>query len=251
MLEGRVAVVTGAASGIGRATALAYAREGAKVVVSDINEKGLAETADAVRGEGPDVLAVKTDVSDASECADLVESTIKAFGRIDAACNNAGIADPTVPLAEIGLDQWAKTIAVNLSGVFYCLKYEIKAMLQNKTGSIVNISSGAGRIMLPGGGHYVAAKHGVVGLTKAAAVEYARDGIRVNVIGPGAIETPILSALPEELLQGVVTVTPIGRMGRPGEVAEAVVWLSSDRASFVTGTYLAVDGGLSWRNEVS
>ena len=245
MLQGKVTLVTGASSGIGRAIALAYAREGAKVVVSDVNVAGGEETVSLVRQQGGDALFVPADVSRAEDCQRLVERTVAHYGRLDAACNNAGIGGELGPTADYTDEAWQQVIGVNLSGVFYCMKHQIQAMLRHGGGAIVNMASILGQVGFAGAPAYVAAKHGVVGLTKTAALEYSAHGLRINAVGPAFIHTPMIAGLESDpaTQQQLVSLHAVGRLGQPEEVAELVVWLSSDRASFVTGAYYAVDGG--------
>lgn len=245
MLQGKVSLVTGASSGIGRAIALAYAREGAKVVVSDVNVAGAEETVSLVRQQGGDAIFVPADVSRAEDCQRLVERTLAHYGRLDAACNNAGIGGELGPTADYADEAWQQVIGVNLSGVFYCMKHQIPAMLRGGGGAIVNMASILGQVGFAGAPAYVAAKHGVVGLTKTAALEYSAQGLRINAVGPAFIHTPMIAGLESDpaTQQQLVSLHAVGRLGQPEEVAELVVWLSSDRASFVTGAYYAVDGG--------
>jgi NAD(P)-dependent dehydrogenase (short-subunit alcohol dehydrogenase family) len=243
--DGKVAIVTGAASGIGRATTQLFAREKAKVVVSDVDVEGGKETVNLIKQEGGEAFFVKADVSKPEDCQTMVTETVKNYGRLDFACNNAGIPGEENLIADYTIEGWQKLIAVNLSGVFYCIKYEIPKILESGGGAIVNIASILGRVGFTGAPAYVTAKHGVVGLTKNAAIEYGKEGIRINAVGPGFIHTPMISELAEdeETYQQLKSLHPIGRLGKPEEVAELVVWLCSEKASFVTGAYYPVDGG--------
>ena len=245
MLKNKVALVTGASSGIGRAVALMFAREGAKLVVSDVNAKAGEETASLVRAAGSEAIFVAADVGKPEDAKTLVEQAVTQFGRLDIACNNAGIGGPTAATADYPLDGWAQVININLSGVFYGMQQQIAAMLRTGGGSIVNVASVLGAVAFANSPAYTAAKHGVIGLTQAAALEYGTKGIRINAVGPGFIRTPMISQLEQDSAINAMLVAahPIGRLGRAEEVAELIVWLASDRASFVTGSYYPVDGG--------
>jgi NAD(P)-dependent dehydrogenase (short-subunit alcohol dehydrogenase family) len=245
MLKNKIVLVTGAASGIGRAVALTAAREGASVVVSDMDETGAEETAGLVREHGAEALVVCADVGDPADATHLVERCCAHFGRLDVACNNAGISGPSEATARYPVDCWDEVIRVNLSGVFYGMKVQIEAMLRTGGGSIVNVASILGAVGFATAPAYSAAKHGVIGLTQTAALEYGTQGIRINAVGPGFIRTPMIQKLDQDPAThaALVAAHPIGRLGEAAEVAELVVWLSSGRASFVTGAYYPVDGG--------
>ena len=250
LLEGRISLVTGAGSGIGRATSLVMAREGATVVVSDINADGGEETLSAVKEAGGEGMFVHADVSRPDDVAALVGQVVAAYGRLDCAYNNAGIEGFMAGrLHEYPEDVWDRLIDINLKGVWLCLKHEIPQMMQQGGGAIVNTASGAGLVGSRQMSAYVASKHAVVGLTKAAALEYARDGIRVNAVCPGIIDTPMVRRLIEGRDPGyeasIPIRQPIGRLGTPEEIAESVTWLCSDAASLVTGVAMAVDGGFT------
>ena len=242
---GKVALVTGAGSGIGRASAQRFAQEGARVVVSDINEEGGNETVRLIREVGGEALFVKADVSQAREVEALIHTVVESYGRLDCAHNNAGISVMLCPIADFDEDDFERVLNVNLKGVWLCMKYEIKQMLRQGKGAIVNTASAAGLIGLPGISAYVASKHGIVGITKAVALEYAQEGIRVNAICPGLIDTPMLGPAREmpEIVEQLLKAQPIGRMGTAQEIANTAAWLCSDEASFITGVPMPVDGG--------
>ena len=246
MVDGKIALVTGAASGIGRASALALAREGARVVVSDIDVAGGEATGRQIVEEGGEAFFHRADVSEERDVAGLVAACLDTFGGLDCAHNNAGIAGGLGPLHEIELEAFEKTLRVNLTGVFLCMKHEIPVMAAAGAGAIVNTASGSGLIATPGLSPYCASKHGILGLTKTAAVENAKRGVRVNAVLPGSTRTPMLEAslaMGTEIEKMIRANQPGGRFGRPEEIAEAVVWLCSDRASFVSGESMLVDGG--------
>jgi NAD(P)-dependent dehydrogenase (short-subunit alcohol dehydrogenase family) len=245
-MKGKVALVTGAASGIGRATALAFARAGARVVVADLDGRHGEETVALIRAERGEASFVGVDVSSSAQVERMVAQTFDAWGRLDVAFNNAGIEGTMASTAELSESEWDRVIAVNLKGIWLCMRHEIPRMLAGGGGAIVNCSSVAGLIGFAGEAAYVASKHGIVGLTKTAALEYARSGIRINAVCPGVIDTPMIeraTAGKPELAGQLVAGQPIGRLGRPEEIAAAVLWLASDAASFVTGAALPVDGG--------
>lgn len=244
-LSGGVAVVTGASSGIGRATAELFARRGARVVISDVDDEGGRDTVRRIEAAGGTAIYVRADVSKAGECEALVAATMERFGRLDFACNNAGIGGDARSTGEYDVAEWDRVLAVNLSGVFYCMRYQIPAMIEGGGGAIVNVASILGAVGFGTAPAYTAAKHGVLGLSKTAAIEHATDGIRVNTVGPAFIQTPMISGLEGDpaTRERLVSLHPIGRLGRAEEVAEMIVFLSSDAASFITGSYHPVDGG--------
>jgi NAD(P)-dependent dehydrogenase (short-subunit alcohol dehydrogenase family) len=245
-LKGKIAIVTGGTSGIGRDAAVLFAKAGVKVVVAGRREAEGNETVDLVRAAGGDGLFVKTDVARAADVQSLVEKTVQKFGRLDIAFNNAGIEGNWVPIVEQPEEDWDRTIAINLKGVWLSLKYEIQQMLKQKSGgAIVNMASISGLMGAAGAATYSASKHGVIGLTKSAALETARSGIRVNAVCPAVIETPMADRLfaDPDFNKFVRDHHPIGRFGTPMEIAEAVIWMCSDKASFMTGQNLVLDGG--------
>lgn len=242
--KNKVAIVTGGSFGIGRATALAFAKRGAKIVIADWKEN--QETMDLIENLGGEAIFVKCDVSKSDDVKSLVEKTILTFGRIDFAFNNAGIEGISAPVQDCTEENWDKTIAINLKGIWLCMKYEIPEMLKKGAGVIINCSSVAGLIGFQSSPAYVASKHGVIGLTKTAALENAKTGIRVNAVCPGIIKTPMIDRVTrnnEEIEKQFTNMEPVGRMGQPEEIANAVIWLCSDEASFVTGVAIPVDGG--------
>jgi len=246
-LQNKVALVTGGTTGIGRDTAVLFAKAGAKVVVSGRRETEGKETSNLIRAAGGDGLFVKSDVSKSSDVQSLVQKTIEKFGRLDIAFNNAGIEGKWVPLIEQSLEDWDAVIDINLKGTWLCLKYEIQQMLkQGGGGTIVNMSSVAGLMGAAGAGVYCASKHGVIGLTRTAALESAAHGIRVNAVCPAVIETAMSDRAfaDPEANKRILALHPIGRFGKPVEVAEAVLWLCSSKSSFMTGHYIVLDGGM-------
>ena len=249
LLDGKVAIITGAASGIGRAASLVFAREGARVVAADVSEEAGSQTVRLIREQGGTAEFAACDVARAADADALVAAAVRFYGRLDCAFNNAGIAGTQCRTADYTEEEWDRIMAVNLKGVWLCMRAEIRQfMAQRSTGAIVNTASAAGLVASHSMPAYTAAKHGVVGLTKCAAIEYARAGIRVNDVCPGVVDTPLVEGMVADkpkLAARLDEVEPIGRKARPAEIAEAVAWLCSDAASFVTGTSMSVDGGLT------
>ncbi len=243
-MKDKVLIATGAASGIGRATAEIAARRGARVMIADLNEEWGQEVVAAIKAEGGEAAFKRTDVTSESDIRDMVAKTVELFGGLDCAFNNAGLPPTSKSLHELTLDEWNHSIAVNLTGVFLCMKYEIEVMLRKKKGSILNTSSAAGLRGNNGFSEYIASKHGVVGLGRAGGVEYGRHGIRINTLIPGAVRTPMFQDTVDLGLNAFSTAKyPIPRAGEPSELGEAAVFLLSDAASYITGAYLPVDGG--------
>jgi NAD(P)-dependent dehydrogenase (short-subunit alcohol dehydrogenase family) len=244
--DGKVAIVTGAASGIGRASARRFAREGASVIVADIDDEWGQETVDLITADGGEARYVHTDVSDPEQVEAMVDAAISAYGRLDYAHNNAGIIQPQHYIADMPIEVWNHGIGVMLTGVFLCMKYEIPKILEQGGGAIVNTSSGAGLIGFPGTSPYVSSKHGVIGLTKTAALEYAKQNIRINAICPGTARTRMVEewiGVDPALEEQVNALHPIGRIAEPEEIAAAAIWLCTDDASFMCGHAMSVDGG--------
>ena len=241
----KVAFVTGAASGIGRATAVAFAAEGARLAILDRSEAALQDTAAAVRAAGAEVLAIACDIAEPAQVEAAVARTVAAFGRLDIAFNNAGVENTAAPVAGIALADWDRILGINLRGTFLCMKHELAQMVRQGGGVVVNTSSGAGIRGVAGGAAYAASKHAIIGLTKSAALDYARSNIRVNAILPGNIETPMMDRFTGGDIQKAIDLEPVGRLGRPAEIAEAVLWMSADLGAFVTGASISVDGGWS------
>lgn len=244
---GKVAVVTGASSSIGRACARAFTREGASVVVADVSVTGGEETVRMIHAQGGEAMFVTCDVSREADVAQMVDATVRTYGRLDCACNNAGIEGVQATTAEYPREEWDRVLAVNLTGVWLCMKHEIPAMLAHGGGAIVNMASILGVVGFATAAAYTAAKHGVVGLTKVTAIEYATQGIRVNAVCPGFVATPLLDRAGitpgTDMYAMIADLHPIKRLGTPEEIAEAVLWLCSEKASFVTGDAMLVDGG--------
>lgn len=241
----KVAFVTGAASGIGRATAVAFAAEGAHLAILDRSEEVLRDTAAAVEQVGGKVIVIACDVAQPEQVEAAVSRTIDTFGRLDIAFNNAGVENKAAPVADIELEEWDRILDINLRGTFICMKHELAQMVRQGSGVIVNTSSGAGIRGVAGGASYAASKHAIIGLTKSAALDYAKSNIRVNAILPGNIETPMMDRFTGGDIQKATDLEPVGRLGKPEEIADAVLWMSADLGAFVTGAAISVDGGWS------
>ncbi len=241
----KVVLVTGAAIGIGRAAAVAFATEGARVAILDLTEDGLRETAAAVSEAGGDVLSIMCDVSFPEQVAAAIKQVVGRFGRLDVAFNNAGVENEAAALHEIELEDWDRILGINLRGTFLCMKHEIAQMVRQGNGVVVNTSSGAGICGVEGGASYAASKHAIIGMTKSAALDYAKQNIRVNAVLPGNIETPMMNRFTGGDIQKAIDLEPVGRLGQPEEIAESVLWMSSDLGGFVTGSTIVVDGGWS------
>lgn len=242
-MKNKTVIITGAGSGIGRAIAQKFSNNGANVVVSDLNEEAGNQTVELIKQNSGKAIFIKADTSSAEDSERLVVRSVEQFGQLHYAVNNAGIGSVGKKTGEYPIDRWEKEIAVNLSGVFYGLRFQIPEILKSGGGAIVNISSVLGSVATPLSPAYIAAKHGVVGLTKAAALEYAQQHIRINAVGPGYTDTPLLSKYNDDKRQRTIDRHPIGRLGKPEEIANVVYWLCTDDASFVTGSYYTADGG--------
>ncbi len=245
ILQDKVVLITGGTSGIGRATAVAFGEASAKVVLSGRREAEGEETAALIRDTGAECLFVRSDVSDEAEVQALVEKTIATYGRLDCAFNNAGIESPLKPLHEQSIEDFDKLMSINVRGLFLCMKYEIQQMLNQGSGVIINNSSMGGLIAFPGVSPYVASKHAVMGLTRSAALDYAKQGIRINAVNPGLIATAMIDRLSSGSTDDLASMVPMGRMGQAAEIAQAVVFLCSDAASYITGQPLVIDGGFT------
>jgi NAD(P)-dependent dehydrogenase (short-subunit alcohol dehydrogenase family) len=241
----KVVFVTGAASGIGRAAAIAFAAEGARVAILDRSADALEKVKSSVESAGGEVLTVVCDVSSPDQIEDAVEQVVHRFGRLDVAFNNAGVENKAAPVHEIDLAEWDRILNINLRGTFVCMKHELAQMVKQGGGVIVNTSSGAGIRGVAGGAAYAASKHAIIGLTRSAALDYAKQNIRVNAVLPGNIETPMMDRFTGGDIQKAIDLEPVGRLGKPEEIAEAVLWMASDLGGFVTGAATVIDGGWS------
>ena len=245
LLDNKVAIITGSASGIGKETALLFAKEGAKVTVSDINEEAGKKVVEEIKANGGEAIFVKANTASAEDNRRLVDETVKAFGKLHISVNNAGVGSAFSKLADVELADWQRVIDINLTGVFYGMKYQIPEMIKAKGGSVINIASILGQAGFEGSAAYVASKHGVVGLSKTAALDHALDNVRVNSIGPGFIYTGLVNeeTMGKEAIQALEQKHAMHRLGEPREIAAMCLFLASDAASFVTGSYYPVDGG--------
>jgi NAD(P)-dependent dehydrogenase (short-subunit alcohol dehydrogenase family) len=241
----RVAFITGAASGIGRAAAIAFATEGARVAILDRSADALRKVEASVKEAGGEVLAIACDVSSPDQVEDAIKQIVDRFGRLDIAFNNAGVENKAAPVHEIDLAEWDRIIGINLRGTFLCMKHELAQMVKQGGGVVVNTSSGAGIRGVAGGAAYAASKHAIIGLTRSAALDYAKQNIRVNAVLPGNIETPMMDRFTGGDMQKAIDLEPVGRLGKPEEIAEAVLWMASDLGGFVTGAATVIDGGWS------
>ena len=241
----KVAFVTGAASGIGRATAIAVAAEGASVAITDRSAGALQAVEKTIRNAGGEVLALSCDVSAPDQVETATKQVVEKFGRLDVAFNNAGVENKAAPVHEIDLAEWDRIININLRGCFTCMKYELAQMVKQGSGVVVNTSSGAGIRGVEGGAAYSASKHAIIGLTRSAALDYAKQNIRVNAVLPGNIETAMMDRFTGGNIQKAIDLEPVGRLGKPEEIAEAVLWMASDLGGFVTGAATVIDGGWS------
>ena len=241
----KVAFITGAASGIGRAAAVAFAREGARIAILDRSADALKTVEKSVKDAGGDIVAVSCDVSSPDQVEAAVQQVVDRFSRIDVAFNNAGVENKAAPVHEIDLAEWDRIININLRGTFSCMKHELAQMVKQGGGVIVNTSSGAGIRGVAGGAAYAASKHAIIGLTRSAALDYAKQNIRVNAVLPGNIETPMMDRFTGGDIQKAIDLEPVGRLGKPEEIAEAVLWMASDLGGFVTGAATVIDGGWS------
>ncbi|USI73471.1 SDR family NAD(P)-dependent oxidoreductase [Sphingomonas morindae] len=241
----KIVFVTGAASGIGRAAAIAFAAEGARLAILDRSAEALDATAEAVRSAGGDVLTIACDVSLPDRVEAAVARTVARFGRLDIAFNNAGVENQAAPVHEIALAEWDRILGINLRGTFLCMQHELAQMVAQGGGVVINTASGAGIRGVAGGAAYAASKHAIIGLTRSAALDYAKQNIRVNAVLPGNIETPMMDRFTGGDIQKAIDLEPVGRLGTPAEIAEAVLWMASDLGGFVTGAATVIDGGWS------
>jgi NAD(P)-dependent dehydrogenase (short-subunit alcohol dehydrogenase family) len=242
---GKVVFITGAASGIGRAAALAFAAEGARITILDRSTDALEQVRTSVKNAGAEVMAITCDVSSPEQVEAAVKQVVDRFGRLDVAFNNAGVENKAAPVHEIDLAEWDRILGINLRGTFVCMKHELEQMVKQGGGVVVNTSSGAGIRGVAGGAAYAASKHAIIGLTRSAALDYAKQNIRVNAVLPGNIETPMMDRFTGGDIQKAIDLEPVGRLGNPEEIAEAVLWMASDLGGFVTGAATVIDGGWS------